>query len=343
MPKTQLLLDAMIVDYGLRSTFFYRKLHELGFLDFVQEVEKLIAIADTYNWDEREQWAISSTAWSYIAQADLELLRVFAHPRVLIEQARLITYYRSVAALPQKAVKYLAFGAVENFERGRNKKPLSFPDALKLCKLLNTHISAIIDSSLLTFSSQDLNALLYASAGSQINGAWLNAIGAEAEMVIRRLLITEFARQNKIVNFLDKNNNTIATFDDDEIVEKIASFRGFRLRDQTSILFSADPDISLLGKNGQTLAAIEVKGGKDPAGALERYGAAKKSFEEATRDNPDVKTIFIASCITDEVQQRLNKDSLFQHNFDLTEIISSEQMRARFLALVQQVLEQTLA
>ncbi len=339
MPKTQLLVDAMKVDYGLRSTFFYRKLHELGFIEFAQEVEKLVSISSTYNWDEYEQWGISSSAWNYVNQSDLNVMRVFAHPRVLIEQSRLIAYYRSVAALPQKAVKYLALSSLENFETGQNKKPLPHPEAIRLCNLLNTHISAIIDSSLLTFSRQDLNALLYASAGSQINGSWLNAIGVEAEMVIRRLLITEFARQSKIISFLDKNSVSVNNIPHEELIEKISSFRGFRLSDQTSILFGSEPDISLLGKDGRTLAAIEVKGGKDPAGALERYGAAKKSFEQAVRHNPNVKTIFIVSCITDEVQKRLENDPLFQHIFDLTELISSEEKRKAFLDLTQEVLK----
>lgn len=53
------------------------------------------------------------------------------------------------------------------------------------------------------------------------------------------------------------------------------------LSNHTSILFSSEPDISLLNNQGTTIGVIEVKGGADPAGALERYGAAKKSFEES--------------------------------------------------------------
>ncbi len=339
MPKSQLLLEAMQADYLLRSTFFYRKIHELGFLEFVQEVEKLAVIAETYNWDERGNWGISFSSWEYITQSNLKPVSVFAHPRVLIEQPRLIAYYRSVAALSQKAVKNMTLGSLEAYEKSQNKKSLPYPEALKLASLINTHVSAIIDSSVLTFSQQDIQVLLYASAGSQINGAWLNTIGVEAEMVIRRLIITHFAKQDKIIGFLDKNGTFATALKDEEVFDRIASFRGFRLSDQTSVLFGSDPDISLLGKNGQTLAALEVKGGKDPAGALERYGAAKKSFEEALRQNPQVKTFFIASCITDEVKHRLDNDQVFQYTFDLTELLASEKTRTQFLSLIGKILK----
>ena len=41
------------------------------------------------------------------------------------------------------------------------------------------------------------------------------------------------------------------------------------------------------------MAVIEVKGGTDSAGALERYGAAKKSFEHAIEVSPRCKNFYI--------------------------------------------------
>lgn len=48
----------------------------------------------------------------------------------------------------------------------------------------------------------------------------------------------------------------------------IERYRGVLLTNQTSILFSSEPDISLLSKQGTTLGVIEVKGGADPAGSI---------------------------------------------------------------------------
>jgi len=77
-----------------------------------------------------------------------------------------------------------------------------------------------------------------------------------------------------------------------------------------------------------------VKGGTDPAGALERYGAAKKSFEEALRHNPNVITIFLASCITSEVEDRVKKDKTIKHYYNLTSILTREKERESFLKYV---------
>ncbi|NJL64415.1 MAG: XcyI family restriction endonuclease [Methylacidiphilales bacterium] len=77
-----------------------------------------------------------------------------------------------------------------------------------------------------------------------------------------------------------------------------------------------------LDNGGKTTGVIEVKGGTDTAGALERYGAAIKSFEEARRRNSKVKTILIASCITTEVNNRIHNDKFVSCYFNLTEILS---------------------
>jgi hypothetical protein len=93
------------------------------------------------------------------------------------------------------------------------------------------------------------------------------------------------------------------------------------LANHTSILFSSEPD-SLLNNQGTTVGVIEVKGGADPAGALERYGAAKKSFEETLRSNSVAKTILVASCITTEVHTRIQNDPTISTYFNLTENLS---------------------
>ena len=92
----------------------------------------------------------------------------------------------------------------------------------------------------------------------------------------------------------------------------------------------SEPDISLVGKQGLTLGVIEVKGGNDPAGALERYGAAKKPFEETLRNTPTAKTFFLASCITTEVYHRIDQDPTNSEYFNLTEIISDDSVYRKF-------------
>ncbi len=117
----------------------------------------------------------------------------------------------------------------------------------------------------------------------------------------------------------------------ENLIEEIENISGIRLNNQKSILFSPEPDVSFLNSDGKLIAVMEIKGGKDTAGALERYGAAKKSFEEAKRLNCDCITIFVASCITDEVNNRLSQDKLINYTYNLTEVGTDENSRLLFI------------
>lgn len=230
----------------------------------------------------------------------------------------------------------LAFN-VKRFELGK-REDLSYERALLLCQLFNTHVSTIIESTL-TFSQRDLDALLFASAGAQINGSWLNAIGSEAEMVVKRLLSSYLVKRGLVVGLLDKKGRSLTLDEVEDLIRILADIRVIRLLNGTSVVFGAEPDIALLAPTGRTKAVIEVKGGKDPAGALERYGAAKKSFEKTLEDNPDAITIYLASCITDEVERRLAEDATVQQVFNLTVLLGDEAQRNDFLAYIGKLLE----
>lgn len=206
-----------------------------------------------------------------------------------------------------------------------------------IARLLNTHVSLIIDSTL-TFSEKDIDALVIASAGAQIQGSWANKIGSEAEAVVRRMLITEFYERDLIDSFINSKGKTITGLKPEEIIEELPNIRGIRLKNQTSVLFGSEPDLSLIGQDGSLCGVIEVKGGKDANGALERFGAAKKSFDEAIKQNPDVRRMFVASCITSEVAHRIQRDPTFQSTFNLTEILRDEEKRRDFLTLITDVL-----
>lgn len=217
----------------------------------------------------------------------------------------MLVYYRNIAALSQKAVGYLTNIAVKKHEEDKvNRRLLTEAQALTLARLFNTHISLIIDSSIESLSKDELQGLLLTSTGAQIDGSWRNKIGEEAEKIVQRLLVKEAKERNLLLALIPITGSAVALYDPAQIDEQlghIEQYRGILLTNRTSILFSSEPDISLLNKQGSTVGVIEVKGGADPAGALERYGAAKKSFEESRRDNARVKTILVASCITSEV------------------------------------------
>jgi hypothetical protein len=339
-----LLLEATRLNYRLRSAFFYRKLKEYNTLAFPLMIAELFPIEDTYNWDERESWGIGEDAFAYVkGHLDLRLIQVFCHPKLLRERPALLAYYRNIAALSQKAVRYLTNIDIKKHEEEKvNGHLLTEPQALILARLFNTHISLIIDSSIESLSKDELQGLLLTSTGAQIDGSWRNKIGEEAEKIVQRLLVKEAKERDLLLAFIPITGPAVVLYDPaqlDEHLGHIEHYRGINLTNQTSILFSSEPDISLLNKQGSTVGVIEVKGGADPAGALERYGAAKKSFEESRRDNAGVKTILVASCITSEVQTRIQQDPTISSYFNLTEMLSDPAIADQFMQQVFSLLE----
>jgi len=343
--RDQLLIEAHQINYQLRSTFFYRKLKEYKVLTFPSIVANITPLAELYNWDQRADWGISEDAFTYISKhEDLKLIQVFCHPKLLREYPVLLAYYRNIAALSQKSVSYLIGVNVAKYETDQdNKTSLNDTQISLLVRLFNEHMSLIIDSSIQSFTEQELQGLLLTSTGAQIDGAWRNAIGEEAEKVVQRLLVKEAVKLGLLSAFIPRNGTNMEPFTPEYFetqLGNIGSYRGIMLNNQTSILFSSEPDISLIGRNGTTSGVIEVKGGTDHAGALERYGAAKKSFEDTLRSAPQAKTILVASCITPEALQRIKEDGTIFKYFNLTQIMKEKQKYSEFVECVFMLLDE---
>lgn len=324
--------EANRINYRLRSTFFYRKLKEYNTLSFSAKIDALLPVKQLYIWDDRANWGIGEDAFTYVSNhSNLELIQVFCHPKLIREHSILLAYYRNIAALSQKAVNYLVGINLKKLETDeQNQFPLAEDKAFVLSRLFNEHISLIIDSSIESLTEKELYGILLASTGTQIDGSWRNAIGEEAEKIVQRLLIKEAKELKLLAAFIPRTGTAIELYNSDNLEQQlgnIQSYRGIMLANHTSLLFSKEPDISLLNNQGITVGVIEIKGGTDPAGALERYGAAKKSFEEALRINPEVKTILVASCITTEVNTRIENDSTISTYFNLTEILTEQKLQ----------------
>ncbi len=344
--QDQLLIEAHQINYRLRSTFFYRKIKEYNVLAFPAMIADLFPTQELYSWDERAKWGIEEDAFTYISHhEELKPIQVFCHPRLLREYPTLLAYYRHIAALSQKSIGYLVQIDVKKYEVDQNNAmALTTQEVFTLARLFNEHISLIIDSSIENFTGKELNALLLTSTGSQIDGAWRNAIGEEAEKVVQQLLVKEAVKHDLLAAFIPRVGTGIERYDHKKFEEQlrdIGKYRGIQLNNQTSMLFSSEPDITLMGKNGLPWGVIEVKGGTDPAGALERYGAAKESFENTRKDAPEAKTILIASCITNEAKERISNDKTIDRFFNLTEVIKEKERYNEFVNLVFSVLDET--
>lgn len=86
--------------YLLKSTFFYSKLKTNGYFDLFLNVQKLSLIeGKTLNWNQREKWKISASAWDILMKSSIDPMLVFVHPKILQLNPSFLKYYRSVAMI----------------------------------------------------------------------------------------------------------------------------------------------------------------------------------------------------------------------------------------------------
>ncbi len=113
---------------------------------------------------------------------------------------------------------------------------------------------------------------------------------------------------------------------DEAVRNKILAFAGHLPWE-----YASEPDIrfeeAMPDGSWKEIATIEVKGGTDPAGALERLGAVKKSFD---RTSARTKNFLIAGVVTKEMRNQLNNMHI-EKVFLLAEILHIEREWAKFI------------
>lgn len=311
----------------LRASFFYRK--RAAFKNAVERAKRLRG--EELNWERPQEFGISKGAWEAVEKKGFKPWLVFCHPRAIMHDPSLIIYYRSMAVLSQKGVhQRLSFG-VQAFEEGRSKR-LSEERALELSRLFNRQISSLVESDP-HFEMEDLWLVAAMNFGTQINGSWRNEIGAEGTRRVKDLILKHLFRKGALEEAKLADGSKV------DVVkpEQVDLIRTVRLKNGYRIAFGSEPDIAIYPPGRRVpCAAIEVKAGIDPAGALERYGAAKKSFDNVLRRNKRAITIYLASAITKEVEKRIKDDRAVLHHFDLTKVLRAGP--SKFLSLLDWIL-----
>ena len=227
---------------------------------------------------------ISRKAWRHVSSSGIDPKLVFAHPLVLRRDPRLSEYYRGMALLPRKRVTDLA-SSVDKWEQPEANVDVSEDKSLQVARLYNAIISSIIERAT-DWTLENGYRNIIANMGIGLDGTMRNVIGQDAEQVIR-VRIKEWLHRNELI--IQKNDQSTR----------------FVLPNGYSMRYGSEPDIEFTRADGGdpvVVSTIEIKGGKDPAGALERLGAIRKSFEETP---PGCKNMLIAGVVTGEMGERL--------------------------------------
>lgn len=290
-------------------------------------------------WNDLEEWHISQDAWRIITENDIQPILVFLHPKVLQLYPQFLKYYRSVAMIPQKGLKTVSgVSNVDSVEDGKVEPGrMSQKQIERLVQTVNETMSMVI-SLASDINEKKLEGMMFATAGTKIDGSWRNSIGAEGERVIRRIILHELLVNSEVTSVVDKDNqiHSISGWDlgdDFDCIKVINLINGY------SILFASEPDVTLFDGKGAIVGVIEIKSGLDPAGTLERLGAMFKSFENTLAEYPNAITILVASCITDEVESRLGASMLVRQKYITTNITSNEHEKRKFVNRIRTIVK----
>ena len=274
---------AKLDDAILRSTLMSERIRQRTDVDLRTLINEF---RNDLDFLPLEELMISQGAWEHVRESGLDPKTVFAHPEILKEHPRLSEYYRGIALLPRKRVSDIAVSVV-SWETEDSKVRVTEDQGKSVSRLYNAVISSIIEGAT-NWTLENGYRNIIANMGIGLDGTFRNIIGQDAEKLIR----------TRIANWLDKHG-LIVEVNDDKTHFKLAKGYSMRYGSEPDILFRHD-------RNGieQTVATIEIKGGKDPAGALERLGAMRKSFEATP---PGCVNILIAGVVTSEMSTRLEQ------------------------------------
>ena len=260
------------------------------------------------------QYGIDLVAWRYVEESGIKRRLVFAHPNMLRTHPDTSLHYRGIATLSLKRVQQIA-GSVDRWEKAPDRVRVTEERALRVARLYNTVISSIIREST-DWTLQNGYRNILATMGITEDGALRNIIGQEAERAVK----------DRIVNWLERKSGSTWRANDARTRWTLGDDENLRM------IFGSEPDVCFEKKargdgEWEIVSTIEVKGGTDPAGALERLGAVKKSFD---RTPVRAKNFLVVGVVTDEMRNQLEQMHV-ERVFDLSEILYLDDKWEQFI------------
>lgn len=306
---------AWALDQLQKSIFFHQRLHEWKLIGVAQQIEGISG--ESLPWDLLGL-NISELAWNRIIHSGIKPIIVFAHPTVLMTVERSVSYYRMLAMVSQKSMNQIGLSTTR-FEQTESLP--SSEAALSISRRLNTLICALIEQEQ-DIETREFDLWRGMAAGSQAQGSWQNRKGDLIEEIMRRDLLSQLYR----VGLIESDNAVdIST----RVVE-------LNLVDGRIVRMGSEPDIEVFTK-GRIQAAVEVKGGIDPAGVLERVGAAIKSLRRSKENSPGAITILVMTAVSLSAQARSDIESSrlsVNYLFTVEDILHDAERKAEYYSIL---------
>lgn len=302
---------AWSLDQLAKSEFFHQKLHEWGLLNVAAEVEKING--------ERLKWTlgalgISRRAWDKVIHRGMKPVIVFAHPTVMESVRGSVGYYRMLSMVSQKSMGRVGL-MVSRYEVGTERP--SGDKALAIARQLNQIVSRLVDLDE-KIDVRELDLWRGMAAGAQAQGSWQNAKGSAVDVLIKGLVRRRLQERGLVR-------------------ERRAAESELILKDGRIITFADEPDIGMRYE-GEVEVAVEIKGGIDAAGVLERFGAALKSLQRTREQNPRSTTVLVLQGISltprATRELRIHRQTITDW-FTIEEILEQAAKREQFYKLLR--------
>jgi len=302
--------DSWLSDQITKSGFFHQKLHEWRLLEVAYDLEKIKG--EDLDWSNLN---ISEKAWNKVIHKGIKPVRIFAHPKVLREDSKRISYYRMLSMVSQKSMGHVGLG-INNYEL--NTKPLDSSSALNIAQHFNSIICILIEADE-AIDEREFDLWRGMAAGSQAQGSWQNSKGEIAEDLVKNIVLIRVKEKGLVTELPHQGKN-----------------QKQQLSDGRTLTMGREPDIAIFHKDGKIQVAVEIKGGIDTAGALERFGAAIKSLDRAKQENPDSITILIVheTSLTDTANGEIERSKSIDHKFTLGELMSKEEEKTKLFGIL---------
>jgi hypothetical protein len=305
--------ESWLIDQVTKSEFFHQKLHKYGLLEIAYAIEDVQG--ENLDWD-KEALGISEKAWNKIIHRGIKPVRVFAHPYVLETVHRSVGYYQKLAMVSLKSMTNIGL-TIARYEAGHNKRPMNEQKIKDVCHRLNELVSRLIESDD-TLDPREFDLWRGMTAGSTAQGSWQNKKGDRTEEVVKGI-ISRRVRGAGLV------------------IEQSSDGRRLQLQDGRTMEHGSEPDVAVYDQDHRILIAVEIKGGIDTAGVLERIGAVIKSLSRAKQENPRATTVLIIPQVsmTEQAGQELEAHrGDIDHWFTVEDVFNSDDVRQQIFALL---------
>lgn len=232
-----------------KSLFMLQKLNEWGLETMLNTLSKIDGSA--YEWSQ-DELGIEQNAWDKITHSEIQPIMVFAHPAIVQEDTKRFMYYRQIAMISQKSMSNIGL-RINKFEEDVLDSN-NYVELCKRCKAINGVMSNLV-LHMDTVTLKKIIICLGMGAGMQADGSWKNKKGRSVEESIWKKIKSWAGVNDLQINIINANKFTY-----NDLCYKLTS----------------DPDIGVY-RGGKLIVSVEIKGGIDPAAALERGGAVQKS------------------------------------------------------------------